>query len=219
MKLTENGQSIGRALTDSTPSATSSLVMMIIEQKEKSITLSGITGLTFLDSLTTTTLSSTVRQSLIQRVSQGLSVVTEYVAVTVKGVTGYFDEVFAKDIYTETICIKKANGTDVCLNGDQVEDVLNATNVPLLQNSIVSGSTTEGGNNSTDTTTTTDVAPPTDDISTTDTASTTPLGTTEPEVVPETTENPSTQEETVTTQESQTSESSQTESVPSTEGQ
>jgi hypothetical protein len=57
--------------------------------------------------------------------------------------------VFAGEVYADTVCVKKSDGTNVCLNGDQVESVLNATNVPLLQNSILSGTSTDDFSSST----------------------------------------------------------------------
>ena len=59
----------------------------------------------------------------------------EYVSAKVSAVAGYFDKLFAKEIFTETICIKKSDGTDICLNGDQVENMLNATEAPLTTGS------------------------------------------------------------------------------------
>ena len=43
-----------------------------------------------------------------------------------KAVRGYFDTLFAKEIYTEKVCIKKSNGTNVCLTGENVESMLEA---------------------------------------------------------------------------------------------
>lgn len=80
-------------------------------------------------------------------------------------VTGYFDTVFAREVYADTVCVKKSDGTSVCLNGDQVENVLNATNVPLLQISAVSGTSTDSSSDSTTSSSTTDivVVTPTED--------------------------------------------------------
>ena len=49
-----------------------------------------------------------------------------------KAVTGYFDTLFAKEIYTDKMCVKKSDGTNVCLTGDEVESLMNPNQIPLL---------------------------------------------------------------------------------------
>ena len=46
-------------------------------------------------------------------------------------------DLFAKRIHTEELCVKKSDGTDICINGDRLEQLLNS------QNPITSGG---GGN-------------------------------------------------------------------------
>jgi hypothetical protein len=161
MKLTENGQSIGRALSDSPLDATSSLVMMIVENKERTITISGIEGLALLDSSSTPP-TTTVRDSLASRIAQGFSVVKEYVAVTVRGVRGYFDELYATMIHTDTLCVGST-----CVTESQLQQLLQQSNVapspspvpPSDGGGVVAGTTTDEGsstegNNGNGTTTT-----------------------------------------------------------------
>jgi hypothetical protein len=155
MKQTASGPTLGRALSNQDESSTSSLVMVLVENKEHTIAISGTSGLTLLDTAPSPS-PTTVRDSLTQRLVQGYSIVKEYVAIKVSAVTGYFDTVFAREVYTDTLCVKKSNGQNICLNGDQVENVLNATNVPLLQNNVVSGETSN---------TSVNVVTPPDDVS------------------------------------------------------
>ncbi|MBP6888067.1 MAG: hypothetical protein KBC21_00005 [Candidatus Pacebacteria bacterium] len=126
MRLTENGQSVGRALSSSPADATSSLIMMIVENTEKSFTITGVDGLSLISS--TSTAASSIRDAITQRLSQGLSVVREYVAVTVKGVTGYFDTLFAKDIYTDSIDTKVIclgeEGNKTCVTKEKLDSLL-----------------------------------------------------------------------------------------------
>jgi hypothetical protein len=49
-----------------------------------------------------------------------------------KAVTGYFDTLFAKEIYTDKVCVKKSDGTSACFDGDQVEHMLNSSPLQLL---------------------------------------------------------------------------------------
>ena len=127
MKLTENGFSLGRALTSSATTSTSSLVLVSLELRERAVTLSGIEGLTFVDaSSTLPTLS--MRETLTLRLSLGYSVVKEYVAVRVSAVTGYFDTVFAGEIFTdkveaEVICLKDETG-ETCINKAKLDSLL-----------------------------------------------------------------------------------------------
>ncbi len=143
MKLTSDGQQIGRALSDQSIVSTSSLVMMVVEQKHRTIGIASMEGLAIL-AVPAEPLKETVKEIISSQLVRGARIVREYVAISIKGVVGYFDTLFAKHIYTETLCIKKADGTNICLNGDQIENVLNATNIPLLEDQgLVSGSTTD----------------------------------------------------------------------------
>jgi hypothetical protein len=64
-------------------------------------------------------------------------------------VVGYFDTVFAREVYADKLCVKKSDGGIVCLTGDEVESVFNATQIPLLDPSS-SGGTVLGTSSSTE---------------------------------------------------------------------
>jgi hypothetical protein len=136
MKALKDGYSIGRAISDAPDNATLSSVLMVIENKQlrTAITVDSIEGLaataTSADSFVSSTTTS--YQSILSKITQGALVVTEYLSVTTKAVAGYFDKLFAKEVYTDKVCIKKSNGQDVCITGDQVEQMLNTTSLPLL---------------------------------------------------------------------------------------
>jgi hypothetical protein len=143
MKATENGFMIGRAISNADESATSTTVLMVVENKQKSLTLSGIDGVAALASSTFATAgTSTVATTLSEKLARGGSVVAEYVSMKMSAVVGYFDTLFAKKIYTNTLCVKKSDGTDVCLTGDQVESMMNASQIPLMN---PSASNNQGG--------------------------------------------------------------------------
>jgi hypothetical protein len=38
-------------------------------------------------------------------------------------------EFFSKKIHTDTLCVKKSDGTEICLNGDQLESALRSTTI------------------------------------------------------------------------------------------
>ncbi len=144
MKQTTNGQSIGRAISDQDGNSTSSLVMMIVEQKERTITVSAIEGLSLLSSSSTPP-ATTVRETLLARLSQGFSVVREYIAVKISAVTGYFDTVFAGEVYADTLdaqvlCLGEGQ-SKTCVTKEKLDSLL------LLDpnNTGSNGGQTEGG--------------------------------------------------------------------------
>jgi hypothetical protein len=134
MKTKSSTHVIGRAISSADPSATSSMILMVVENKDYTFKLSSIEGLSNIatSSESFVRATTTMYQVVTNTLEHGVSVVNEYFSLTTKAVAGYFDKLFAKEIYTDKVCIKKSNGVDVCLTGDQVESVLNATQIPLL---------------------------------------------------------------------------------------
>jgi hypothetical protein len=129
----------------------------------------------------------------VSQISLGNSIVNEYLALSVKAVNGYFDKLFAKEIYTDKVCIKKSNGTDVCLTGDQVEGLMNTSQLPLLTPSQGTVGGNGGSSTSSDTDTTASSTDQTGNATTTEEApgtsstSTVPVGgdaSSTPETVP-----------------------------------
>jgi hypothetical protein len=90
-------------------------------------------------------------------VIENIHIIRDFVALRVTAIQGYFDEIWTnkihttelnasgadintinnKDIHTEKLCIKKSDGTEICLDGDQVEKIIgNHSTVTPLQSSI-----------------------------------------------------------------------------------
>jgi hypothetical protein len=204
MKANKTAYTIGRAISNAEVTSTSSTVLMVVENKEHTFKIASIEGLSNIatSSESFVRATTTMYQVVTNTLSQGISVVNEYFSLTTKAVAGYFDTLFAKEIYTDKVCIKKSNGEDVCLTGDQVESVLNATQIPLLTPPV---NNNQGGGvpntaSSTDTGTSTDATvtgTSTDIVSdTTPTPSVPDQGSTEPVVVPPVVDTPSTVVET-----------------------
>lgn len=61
------------------------------------------------------------------RASQGIKTLTDLVTIRITAVKGYFSEIFTKEITTEKLCITKSSGTKICVDGDQLESLLNKT--------------------------------------------------------------------------------------------
>jgi hypothetical protein len=211
MKQTEGGYSVGRAIS-SAEDVSEASVLMVVENRHRAVTVSSIAGL---DSYTAAPLASTqvpstsIYNLIAEKISHGNTVVTEYLALSVKGVSGYFDKLFAKEIYTEKVCVKKSDGTNVCLTGDQVESMLNTTQIPLMTapssgsgTGSSTGDTGTGTSTGTGTTTSdgsegsasftgdtgTSVTPPGDASSTPETVPVVPESIPAPETTPQVTE-------------------------------
>lgn len=73
---------------------------------------------------------------------QSTSIIHDFVALQVTAVHGYFSEIWTEKVNTrelvasgatigqahvETLCVKKSNGTEFCLTGDQLESILGPT--------------------------------------------------------------------------------------------
>ena len=67
-------------------------------------------------------------------------------------------ELFAKKIHTEQLCVKKSDGTEYCIDGDQLESISNGMGTSVVNNPI----DTPTGDNVVDSTTT-DTSNPTSD--------------------------------------------------------
>lgn len=51
------------------------------------------------------------------------SVLTDFVAARVTAIRGYFDEIFANQVHTKSLCVAKADGTEYCVTGDQLQNI------------------------------------------------------------------------------------------------
>ncbi len=64
------------------------------------------------------------------RAAQGLKTLTDVVSLRITAVRGYFSQVFSKEVTTDKLCVTKTDGSKVCVNGDQLESLLNHTPTP-----------------------------------------------------------------------------------------
>jgi hypothetical protein len=49
---------------------------------------------------------------------------TDFITGRVTAIRGYFDEIFAKKVHTEEVCLTKPDGSEVCMNADQLDKLL-----------------------------------------------------------------------------------------------
>jgi hypothetical protein len=59
-----------------------------------------------------------------QKITGGTQLLTNFISARVTSIRGYFDEVFAKKIHTDQLCVNKSDGHEVCVTGDQLDVLL-----------------------------------------------------------------------------------------------
>jgi hypothetical protein len=70
---------------------------------------------------------------IASKITEGKKFLTDFISARVTAIRGYFDELFARKIHTEDICLKKSDGNEVCVNGDQLDSLLqNAVAAPVI---------------------------------------------------------------------------------------
>lgn len=47
-----------------------------------------------------------------------------FIVARITAIRGYFDEIFANKIHTKEVCLGKSDGTEVCVNGDDLNKLL-----------------------------------------------------------------------------------------------
>lgn len=102
-----------------------------------------------------------VIQAIQDRLSNGYEVITNFVALRVTAIRGYFVKLYSDLIETKKLCLINDNGDKVCTNANQLQNLLNNQNQNNSNNSnnSNSGNNTNTGNtdtNSTENGTTTD---------------------------------------------------------------
>lgn len=100
-----------------------------------------------------------VIQAIQDRLSNGYEVITNFVALRVTAIRGYFVKLYSDLIETKKLCLINDNGDKVCTNANQLQNLLNNQNQNNSTNNSSSGNTTNTENtdtNSTENGTTTD---------------------------------------------------------------
>ena len=69
-----------------------------------------------------------VAESLQGRIQNGLSILVDFISARITAIVGYFENIFAKNIKTDTlkakvICMDKSNGGEICIDGQELERV------------------------------------------------------------------------------------------------
>lgn len=66
---------------------------------------------------------------LTAKISAGSQFFTDFIAARVTAIRGYFDELFAKKIHTEVLCVKKSDGSELCVGGDEVDKIIKGAGI------------------------------------------------------------------------------------------
>jgi cell division septation protein DedD len=74
--------------------------------------------------VSTETPKSNIVQIIKDRLTAGTATLSDVVAQRVSAVRGYFDQLFADKATLKEICMPKTDGTLVCVDGDQLDTIL-----------------------------------------------------------------------------------------------
>jgi hypothetical protein len=66
---------------------------------------------------------------IAQKMEDGFSAVGDFVAQRVTAINGYFENLFAKNIQTENLCIVNESGEETCITKDQLDALLESATV------------------------------------------------------------------------------------------
>ena len=154
MKSDGEGPVIGQAMSDYNNSDIG-LVVVFIKNFESgnsnSILLGDIYHIMSTSTATTTDIVSNIQSEIIRdpiavilnKIKNNTKFLIDFVTARVTAIRGYFDEIFTKKIHTEKLCVKKTDGNEVCVNGDELDSLIQKANlVPDIQ-STVNASTSE----------------------------------------------------------------------------
>ena len=121
-KATKAGEVIGKALTSWTPNSGQDTVMIFIEQGYYDGPNAGGVSLADMQSLldiNAPTVDSSGNETFVGKFFDRMKV---WLADAENGI----GDLYAKKIHTEQICVKKADGTEFCADGDQLEKAVSA---------------------------------------------------------------------------------------------
>ncbi len=137
MRASEGGMVIGQALTGYNGEGVGQVLLFVkntyapgeLAFSEESSFISAIAttdGLaTFLGTIQTEAPRDPIAL-FTEKIASGTRFMTDLVAARVTVIRGYFDEVFAKKVHSEQLCMKKLDGSEVCVNGEQMDTLLHA---------------------------------------------------------------------------------------------
>jgi hypothetical protein len=174
-KLTGNSTSIGRALSAYTSTTTvfaTSTILLYVDIKDSTLTLSSLEGLSTVTSTISTTTPISPLTTITNALRDGVSVVTDFVTVKITALYAYVDTLFAREVRAEEkVCIG-----NTCINESDLQQFIQYKNQMSAPSSITpspqTSSTSTQDNASTTNSTSTIELLPTNTSTTTDQIST-----------------------------------------------
>ncbi len=61
---------------------------------------------------------------------------TDLVVARVTAIRGYFDEIFVRKVHSENICVEKSDGSEICVDGDELQGLMDDSSTSGEVNSI-----------------------------------------------------------------------------------
>jgi hypothetical protein len=109
-----------------------------------------------------TTLTDSVRNEtprnalsyITQKMLAGYKAVSDFTTLRITAIQGYFENIFAKKATLDEVCVKKADGSYVCLTGDDLEKIKTSVSTP----SNSGGTAGDASNSSASSTTSSDAS-------------------------------------------------------------
>jgi hypothetical protein len=62
--------------------------------------------------------------SVGEKLTRGMRLLTDFIVARITAIRGYFDEIFVRRVHTEELCVRKSDGNEVCMNGDELESAI-----------------------------------------------------------------------------------------------
>ena len=150
MKATKEGMVVGQALTAYEGEGEGEVIMLIkntyysgnlsIAQQQVLLGLTSLTASSTSSGLSTliASIQSEASRSPVEiigeKITNNTAFLTDFVSARVTAIRGYFDEIFVKKLHTEQVCVKKSDGTEICVNGDQIDSLLQKENITPVSN-------------------------------------------------------------------------------------
>ncbi len=65
------------------------------------------------------------------KINSGIGLLTDFISARVTAIRGYFDEIFANKVHTKELCVSKSDGSEICVNGDELQNMVTQTGTVL----------------------------------------------------------------------------------------
>ncbi len=143
MKATSAGTVIGQAISPFSDKGTGVIVAFIKNTYYPGASLFSVNNLA--DSGLSTLIDKIQSENSVDpivvfgnKIASSTQFITSFASARIIAIRGYFDEIFSKKIHTDQICLKKSDGLEVCVGGDDMQNLVDGKpiTVPKIINKI-----------------------------------------------------------------------------------